>query len=48
MIFKVYILNFVLMINSTSNRNNDTTRSEKEKKTYLMLVISTVSQKSRD
>ena len=36
------------MINNTSNQNNDATRNEKEKKNYLMLVISTASQKSRD
>ena len=36
------------MIYNTRNKNNDTTESQKEKRPALMLIFSTVSQKSRD
>ena len=36
------------MIYNTGNRRNDTTESQKEKKPVLMLIFTTVSQKSRD
>ena len=36
------------MIYNTKNQINDTTESKKEKKPALMLIFSTVSQKSRD
>ena len=35
------------MIYNTRNWRNDTTESQKEKKAILMLIFSTVSQKSR-
>ena len=36
------------MIYNTRNRNNDTTESQKEKRSVLMLIFSTVNQTSRD
>ena len=36
------------MIYNAKNRSNNTTESQKEKKTVLMLILSTVSQISRD
>ena len=35
------------MIYNTRNRSNDATESQKEKRPVLMLIFSTVSQKSR-
>ena len=37
-----------VMVYNTRNWSNDTTEGQKEKKTCLMLIFSTVSQKSRD
>ena len=36
------------MVYNTRNRRNDATESQKEKKTCLMLIFGTVSQKSQN